>query len=62
MASGGDRMIAELVAFAVIGIGAAVISWLWSAGKRAITGTPLSKDQQEELKQFKKDQGEDKKE
>ena len=62
MASGGERMFAELVAFAIIGIGAAVISWLWSVGKRAISGTPLSKDQEDELKQFKKDQAEDIKE
>ena len=62
MASGGEQCLAEFIAFGIIGVVGAVGSWLWAAGKRAVKGTPLSKNQQDELKQFKKDQTEGKQE
>jgi len=60
MATGGEKFLAQIIAFAIFAGVVAVVSWLFAAGKRAITGTPLSKNQNEELKKFKKDQTEDK--
>lgn len=50
----------ELAVFATIGVILAVAGWIWEMVKRAITGTPLSKDEEQELKDFKKDQTENK--
>ena len=52
MATGGEKCLAEFIAFGIIGIVGAVLSWLFAAGKKAITGKSTTPEQDKQLQQF----------
>jgi len=52
-------MLAELVAFALIGVIFTVIAVIFGAVKKSLTGTNLTKEQQNELEKFKKTHAQD---
>jgi hypothetical protein len=47
-----ETCLAQALAFAIIGVVGAVFSWLFAAGKKAITGKSTTPEQDKQLEQF----------
>ena len=44
--------LAQAIAFAIIGVVGAVLSWIFGAAKKAVTGKSTTPEQEKQLEQF----------